>query len=297
MKEEYSRKQTLMQLDISLTRKILLSVLIMVLLIAVVYCCNIPNPNMILIAGLVLCSAVFGFGGGIVSAIIMFIYTLYFFSTDYSFVRFTPQNMLKVVVSFFGIVADMLLVCSLKRDEVKAFKEIDHLTKELNKDNERLKELSMTDALTGLRNRKALANDNETFVGHEVTVMMLDLNDFKIINDTQGHTVGDHMLQETGKLLSDTFGNECCYRYGGDEFLVVAKDLSEDEFQKKLEEMLMHKPDIEIDGKESDASFSLGYVQGHMNEMIDLHKLISMADKKMYESKRNMHRKKHRISL
>ena len=90
-------------------------------LIFFVYHFNVPNPNMILIAGLVLCSTLFGYGGGIVAALIMFCYTLFFFSTDNSFVNFTPQNMQKVFVSMIGIVADMLFVCSLKKAEIREF--------------------------------------------------------------------------------------------------------------------------------------------------------------------------------
>lgn len=98
--------------------KIVITAVIMAALILLVFYCDIPNPNMILIAGLVLCSALFGYGGGIVAAVIMLGYTLFFFSTDHSFTQFTPQNMQKVMVSIFGIVADMLLVCELKRAEI-----------------------------------------------------------------------------------------------------------------------------------------------------------------------------------
>lgn len=67
-----------MQLQVSLPTKIAVTVGIMFVLIAFVYYCNIPNPNMILIAGLVFCSALFGFGGGLVAAVIMVCYTLFF---------------------------------------------------------------------------------------------------------------------------------------------------------------------------------------------------------------------------
>ena len=118
------RKNTLMQLQVSLPKKIVITAVIMAALILLVFYCDIPNPNMILIAGLVLCSALFGYGGGIVAAVIMLGYTLFFFSTDHSFTQFTPQNMQKVMVSIFGIVADMLLVCELKRAEIYEFNAI-----------------------------------------------------------------------------------------------------------------------------------------------------------------------------
>lgn len=90
---EHSGKPTLMQVRAGLSKQILITAGIMFTLILLVYSFNIPNPNMILIAGLVLCSALFGYGGGIVAAAIMFGYTLFFFSTDNSFTQFTPQNM------------------------------------------------------------------------------------------------------------------------------------------------------------------------------------------------------------
>ena len=121
------RKNTLMQLQVSLPKKILITTAIMAALILFVFYGNVPNPNMILIAGLVLCSALFGYGGGITAAVIMFGYTLFFFSTDHSFTHFTPQNMQKVIVSLIGIAADMLLVCDLKRAEIREFKSVNEL--------------------------------------------------------------------------------------------------------------------------------------------------------------------------
>ncbi len=135
------RKTTLMQLQVSLPKKMILTILIMSALILFVYVGNVPNPNMILIAGLVLCSALFGYGGGIVAAVIMLGYTLFFFSTDYSFTQFTPQNMKKVIVSMIGITADMLFVCALKRAEIREFKVANELTGQLNIQKETLSSL------------------------------------------------------------------------------------------------------------------------------------------------------------
>ena len=117
----HRRRLTLLQREASPARQIVVTAAIMLALIILVYLCNIPNPNMILIAGLVFCSALYGYGGGIVAAIIMLLYTLFFFSVDHSFVHFTSEGLQKVIVSLVGIVVDMLLVCSVKKDEVEAF--------------------------------------------------------------------------------------------------------------------------------------------------------------------------------
>ena len=282
MMEDF-RKPTLMQMQVSLPKKIALTAGIMLALILIVYYFKVPNPNMILIAGLVLCSALFGFGGGAVAAAIMLGYTLFFFSTDHSFTQFTPEKLQKVFVSLLGIAADMLFVCFLKQAEVRAFRKIDSLTEELHHENEMLQQISVTDALTGIRNRMALRKDYESYVGHEVTVMMLDLNDFKQINDTRGHEEGDRILHETGRILADAFGEEHCYRYGGDEFLVIVPDISESEFQQKLDTVMRSKPSV--DGSLR-ADFSAGYVHAMLNDSDLLRSLIHTADEKMYVVKR-----------
>ncbi len=189
----------------------------MALLIVFVYFCNIPNPNMILIAGLVLCSALFSFGGGVTAGIIMFFYTLFFFSTDNSFINFTSQNLQKVFVSFVGIIVDMLLICFL-----------------------------------------------------------------------YGHIAGDRVLKETGALLSSVFGKSNCFRYGGDEFLVICPETSEKNFRIKLDEMMKNKPKTEVDGKSVAIDYSVGIASGTLSETDSLRRLFYLADERMYDDK---HRK------
>ena len=280
------QRATLMQLQTSPPIKIVITAAGMLALILLVYFFSIPNPNMILIVGLVLFSALFGFEGGIVAAVIMFVYTLYFFSTDHSFFRFTFQNLVKVIVSLVGICADMLLVCLLKRAELQAFREVDALTERLREENEHLKTISITDALTGVRNRMALRQDFDSYLNHEVTVMMLDLDRFKSINDTNGHEEGDRILRETGRLLSDVFGEEHCYRFGGDEFLVIAPDLSAQEFARKLEAVMADRPTLTVDGKKSPVGYSVGYVHEFLDNSRSLRRLFTVADERMYQAKR-----------
>lgn len=282
-----SQKPTLMQSQVSLPKKAAATVGMMTVLILFVYFFQVPNPNMILIAGLVFCSALFGFGGGIAAAVIMVGYTLFFFSTDHSFVHFTPENLQKVLVSLLGVLADMVFVCLLKRTEVQAFRKVAHLTEELQRENERLQSMSITDSLTGIRNRMALRQDYDSYRNCEVTVMMLDLNQFKRINDTLGHGEGDRILRETGHLLADTFGAEHCYRYGGDEFLVILPDLPESEFRERLERMMESRPTLTMDGKTSHVGYSVGYVHAALDHHDTLRNLMASADERMYQMKRD----------
>ena len=199
-----TRKTTLMQLQVNLPKKIIITILIMAALILLVYFCNIPNPNMILIAGLVLCSALFGYGGGIVAAVIMLGYTLFFFSTDYSFIYFTPQNMQKVFVSVIGIVADMLFVCALKRTEIREFKAVDELTKQLNYQKESLSSLLnhmpalsfYKDAETGvyLACNQAFAE----YAQKEAPSGVVGLTDYEIFD----HETAKHFAEDDKKAIS-----------------------------------------------------------------------------------------------
>ena len=115
--------------------------------------------------------------------------------------------------------------------------------------------------------------------------MMIDLDNFKTINDTYGHDAGDRALRETGLLLAKAFGKNYCYRYGGDEFLVICPDLSETEFREKLNNMLKSKPSININGQTVNIDFSVGYVHGTVKDRESLRHFLSDADKRMYEVK------------
>lgn len=287
MSNNKHRKNTLMQLQVSLPVKLLVSSAVMAVLILMVYLIHIPNPNMILIAGLVLCSALFGYGGGIVSAVIMLFYTLFFFSVDHSMIFYTQENLIKVIVSVIGITADMLFVCALKTAEVEAFREVDELTVKLQQENEMLHVISLTDALTGIRNRLALRKDYDGYLHREVNVMMLDLDKFKEINDNCGHEEGDMVLKESAAILIKAFGAEHCYRYGGDEFLVIVPDMTEEEFREKIEKDMQDRPRLSAAGKSIAVDFSYGYVHHRHEKHEDLREMLAVADERMYKTKRS----------
>ena len=280
-------KLPLLHMELSLWQALLFTAFIMGALLFFVYYLHVPNPNMVLIAGLVICSALFGYGGGVLAAAVMLLYTLYFFSTGNNFLTFSDENMRKVYVSIFGILVDMFFVCELKRRELYAFGEIRELTEELRLENLRLQESSLTDSLTGIRNRLALRQDYPTFRDMELIVMMLDVDDFKTINDTYGHDQGDEVLQRTGALLADCFGQERCYRYGGDEFLVILPGTGEAALREKLRRIMEEKPGFTANGEKIVPGYSVGYVYGKTEANGDLRMMLRKADERMYMSKRS----------
>ncbi len=91
--------------------------------------------------------------------------------------------------------------------------------------SEELERLSFTDRLTSVYNRRRL--DEQISANHEVGLeylfILIDVDDFKVVNDSHGHAVGDECLVYVAKKLSESFG-ECVYRFGGDEFAVISQE-------------------------------------------------------------------------
>ncbi|MES9834373.1 MAG: diguanylate cyclase, partial [Candidatus Thiodiazotropha sp. DIVDIV] len=156
-----------------------------------------------------------------------------------------------------------------------------------------LETLAYIDKLTKLPNRRYFTDrlseavkESETD-GKALSVFFLDLDNFKIINDSLGHEIGDHVLRETAWRLQDTLrSDDTVCRLGGDEFTVIIKNVSDKESLASLADMIIQcfaKP-IEIVERELRISTSIGIVQfpedGH-NEK----ELIKNADTAMYAAK------------
>ncbi|WP_415400776.1 diguanylate cyclase [Tateyamaria sp. SN3-11] len=112
----------------------------------------------------------------------------------------------------------------------KLYQELVEARSQLEDQARQLKLLSTTDELTGLMNRRALTEhvekmfDGASRTGEAITVLLLDVDDFKKINDTYGHNFGDDVLRKIGASLAATCrASELVARYGGEEFVFVLK--------------------------------------------------------------------------
>ena len=146
---------------------------------------------------------------------------------------------------------------------------------------DQLRNASRYDFLTKLKNRNALNMDFENpknpSLNSNFIIMVTDLDDFKAFNDTNGHQFGDEILKQYASILQDNFGKKFCYRYGGDEYLLVLPEISEEEFLKKIKSC-----EDKINGA---FRFSGGYTRGFVSNSKDLHVLISRADQNLYQAK------------
>ncbi|MHB8845787.1 MAG: sensor domain-containing diguanylate cyclase [Nitrospirota bacterium] len=157
-----------------------------------------------------------------------------------------------------------------------------------------LNHLSTTDSLTGLYNRRALNEmlkheiDRAMRYESDLSLVLCDIDKFKKINDTFGHTAGDRALLAVAMVLQQTLRkSDIMGRYGGDEFMVILPETSL-AGAKKLAEKVRHaveKVDLEAPGsKHIRFTLSMG-VAGCCAAAEDIDSLVALADTALYESK------------
>jgi len=148
--------------------------------------------------------------------------------------------------------------------------------------------LAMYDPLTGLYNRRFAEQRLRAEIaraerrGLSMTVVLLDLNDFKSINDGYGHLVGDHVLKEFAKCLSHaTRGSDLAVRWGGDEFMLLLLDCEVNQLSVVLKRLVGFS--VEVHGKTLTVSFSMGWKAFEPGDTLE--GLIEKADRDLYTHK------------
>jgi diguanylate cyclase (GGDEF)-like protein/PAS domain S-box-containing protein len=170
---------------------------------------------------------------------------------------------------------------------------------EHNRAIEKIKTLSITDALTGSYNRLYLNEYLSKEVKkamrykHPLSIVMSDIDDFKIINDTYGHQVGDQVLKGFVQYIKESIreGSDWVARYGGEEFLIVLPDTEFKATTTMIERLRRGLPQkiSEIIGKEKHITASFGITGLRPTpsyEGISAEVMINQADKYLYQSKR-----------
>jgi len=157
-----------------------------------------------------------------------------------------------------------------------------------------LRDLATRDGLTGVWNRKMIFDTlreelaRAERIGNALSIVMVDLDKFKNINDTFGHPAGDAVLQEASRRLSacirvyDHVG-----RYGGEEFLIVLPSCDREqarELSERLRQSVANVP-VNVDGKELHITCSLGVASIDTANLITVEALVHAADEALYLAK------------
>ncbi len=151
----------------------------------------------------------------------------------------------------------------------------------------RLEIMSSIDLLTGVFNRNAMNNrvdklsSGEEACSGKLSIVFVDLNGLKTMNDTEGHFAGDMLLKRAAVTLQRCFEGCDVYRAGGDEFMVIAKGAADNDIKKRITRLraAAEQPD--------GVSLAIGTCSGDAK---DIHIIMRTADENMYADKENFYR-------
>ena len=195
----------------------------------------------------------------------------------------------KFIDAVFGLVALILIFNLYTVYQQILIKRLRRQLAEKQGHSDILRNLAMMDPLTGLYNRRFAEQRLAAEVarserkGHPLTVLMLDLNNFKQINDAHGHAAGDQVLKEFAFRLNKVIrGSDLAVRLGGDEFLVLLPECATEQLQIVLGRL--GSMEVERLGQKIPVTFSAGWKQYEIGDRPD--ELLERADQLLYAKKR-----------
>lgn len=189
------------------------------------------------------------------------------------------------------VLASAVLTALVVVRQLIAFGENDRLLRRLGDHEQQLRHDATHDALTGLANRALFGERLEAAVHHadpehRVSLVLVDLDDFKAVNDTLGHAVGDALLVTVADRMRTTLrSDDTVARLGGDEFAFLVEGLGPADLDRVLTRMAhtLLAP-AEVDGHTLVVRASFGVVDGRCGD--DAGELMRQADVAMYDAKR-----------
>ena len=203
--------------------------------------------------------------------------------------RFDPQNLWILQFVMVGASLTTLVVISrniiVRRNDIKT-------QYELELAHDRMELLSLKDPLTGAWNRRFLEQNFADIIdGYQnkkrpIYFAIIDINDFKPINDTYGHDYGDLVLKKLVKHFVKAFiGNEHLIRMGGDEFAVLMSSDDPKRILQQAADELRVDDDLFSASREKQVNLSIGVIEIPLQKKINLDQIYRFADSIMYQAK------------
>jgi len=171
---------------------------------------------------------------------------------------------------------------------IKAKEETEKLNRLLYEEKQKLQKLSITDYLTGTFNKRFITSCLEEEIEasrkkqKKLTVALLDIDNFKTINDTYGHLYGDYVMEKISKTIINSLRqNDIAGRYGGDEFLIILPDTSREEGHAVMERVRQKILELEWDN-DLVVTISGGVIEAMNDESVSL---LRRLDQLLYSAK------------
>ena len=162
----------------------------------------------------------------------------------------------------------------------------------ITRKNKQLKKTAYLDVHTGLPNKSCCEKffQENNFINEPTAVIVYDLNNLKIVNDTLGHMVGDQFILNFSNILRNTIpAKDFVGRYGGDEFMAVIHNVSKEDIDKINAEVaneVKRFNKLNHGGKHFDISYAYGCAFSEDYKQCTFMTLFSRADNNMYQNKR-----------
>ncbi|MGD9969924.1 MAG: GGDEF domain-containing protein [Sulfuricurvum sp.] len=177
---------------------------------------------------------------------------------------------------------------AMETEDLSLLKIVLEKTRQLQEEVHELEKLVYEDSLTKSFNRKwfedTMLEVDHLHIRGNGTIVLIDLNDFKSINDTYGHIVGDKVLIFVARKLKESGGR--IVRYGGDEFLIIFDEVeSEHSIQQKIDALLHYFSSVMFKNDTHAFKISFSYGTARFHKGSDVDNVIREADKAMYHSK------------
>ncbi|WP_295418484.1 diguanylate cyclase [Sulfurovum sp.] len=180
------------------------------------------------------------------------------------------------------------LIAEKKENENRLEERVKDRTSELIKLKDEMEYKLQRDALTSLYNRRHLATIVNELTQTQFSVVLIDVDHFKNINDNYGHSIGDKVLVKLAEILTDSIRTvDVAVRYGGEEFMVILPNLPISEAAKIAERIRINveKSTLKYEDIEIKITISIG-VSAKLKNTENIEDVFKKADDKLYEAKR-----------
>lgn len=171
---------------------------------------------------------------------------------------------------------------------------IEERTDELRRQNKRLERIAIEDPLTGIYNRRYFFELAEQEIerakryGNLLSVVIMDADYFKNVNDAYGHLIGDQILINLAKICQENIRSlDIFARYGGEEFVILMPEANLEDAQKSAERLrkLVAETSMITGGLNVMITISLGVASWENSKELDFNALLARADRALYQSK------------